>query len=877
MALKAGSRLGPYEVLAALGAGGMGEVYRARDTRLARDVAIKVLPAEFASNPERLRRFKQEARAAGMLNHPNILAVYDTGVDEDCPYLVTELLEGQTLRRRLDEGAITTRKALEYAQQISSGLAAAHEKGITHRDLKPDNLFVTRDGTIKILDFGLAKLGPEGASEGTTMAASTSPGAVLGTAGYMSPEQVRGLAADHRSDIFSFGVVLYEMLSGQRAFRAGTAAEIMAMIVREDPPMLQGHGAVDFLVRRCLEKEPSERFQSARDLGFALQAHSGSEAPADASRPLASAGRNYALLWTVALLTVVTISVVAIITFRRPPEGPATRTVKFTFTPSMLKRGGDTNIDAEVSVSHNGRHITYVEATGGQLWVRDIDQERARPVPGATNVYQVFWSPDDRFIGYANGGVKPGMDLVRIPVQGGTPVTICKLAGAFRRATWSANGETIVYCDTTGMYTVPAAGGTPTRILEHPHIEHPSFLDLPGGRTAVLFQMLEKPLVHEIQYLIVGEKERHTITTSSSTNPYPAYSSTGHIIYVDGVGESTAIWALPFSLATLKATGKAFPIAQLGSSPTLSRTGTLGYSDKPADELQLVWRDRSGKTLSTVGPTRLYSLPALSPDGRRLAVHVRDNGIDIWIYDLDRGASSRLTFDSTLSGHAAWSPSGAEITYSTFHNGNFDIMSKPSNGDGEAKVLVGPPAQEAASNWSPDHRFLVYETISSETKRDLLLRERRPDGSLGDAKVFLQTKFGEGAPKFSPDGRFIAYVSDESGGNEVYVRSFPNGEGKWRVSTNGGTAPRWRRDGKELFYGERRKLMAVSVTTQPAFSSAAPAALFESRALGDFYPQFDVTGDGKRFILCERVVAEQPLAVHVVHNWFEEFRGRQQK
>jgi len=504
--------------------------------------------------------------------------------------------------------------------------------------------------------------------------------------------------------------------------------------------------------------------------------------------------------------------------------------------------------------------------------VRDIDQEKARPVPGATSVYQVFWSPDDRFIGYARD-----RDLVRIPAQGGTPVTICKLAGAFRRAAWSADGETIVYCDTTGMYTVPAAGGSPTQIVEHPHIEHPSFLDLPGGRKAFLFQVLEKPQVHEIRYQIAGEQTRNLITPASSSNPYPVYSPTGHIIYVDGVGDSVAIWALPFSLATLKPDGKAFTIAHHASSPTLSRTGTLVYSDTPSDVLQLAWCDRAGKALSSIGPSRLYNYPALSPDGRKLAVHVREGGSDIWTCELDRPVMSRLTFDATVSRFPTWSPSGEEIAYSNYRNGNFDILSKPSNGTGEARVLVSTPAEEGAPDWSQDQRFLVYEIISRETKRDLLYRERRKDGSLGDPVIFLATAFEEGAPKFSPDGRFIAYVSSESGRNEVYVRSFPKGESKWRVSTNSGTAPRWRRDGKELFYAEGQKLMVVSVITQPTFSAETPAFLFEKRALTFFNPQYDVAADGKRFIVRERLVSEQPLAIHVSHNWFEEFRPRRQE
>ncbi len=434
------------------------------------------------------------------------------------------------------------------------------------------------------------------------------------------------------------------------------------------------------------------------------------------------------------------------------------------------------------------------------------------------------------------------------------------------------------------MYTVPARGGSPTPIVEdhpfldpggNPHVEHPSFLDLPDGRRAILFQAVDAPRPgHGIYVQLLGEHHAQLLTVSASSNPYPAYSPTGHIVYTDGNYDSAAIWALPFSLATLRPTGNAFPIAQHGSSPRVSRTGTLVYSDVPSNHLQLIWCDRTGKTLSNIGEPMRQDSFVLSPDGRRLAVQARENQIDMWIYDLERGIKTRFTFDSAVHTPGAWTPSGDELTYTATRNGSLDIFSKPSSGNADARLLAGTPLDEQAPDWSRDGKFLIYMAGPRGAKTQLLYRERRPDGSLGEPVVFLKTPFNASNPRFSPDGRFVAYVSDESGQDEVYVRDFPNGASKWLISANGGSQPRWRRDGKEIFYLEQRRLMAVSVAARPKFSPGAPAKLFESPLLSIGY---DVSADGSRFVVPIRPPSEPPLSIHVVHNWFEEFRGRPQQ
>jgi Tol biopolymer transport system component len=692
--------------------------------------------------------------------------------------------------------------------------------------------------------------------------------------------------------------MLYEMITGRLPFPAQRTEAVLHAITSAEPEPVTALRAglpmeLEWIIGKCLTKNPAERYQHIDDLIVDLSTlrkklDSGAVVPAGSATrsgyapaaPRDSPDRQRtirrAALFAAMGAAALALAFIGARVFRHSPEAIALRTVKFTITPTQLVRGGDNNIDAEVSISGDGKHIAYVESQGGQLWVRDIDQEQARPVPGATRVYQVFWSPDDQSIGYAAAGFYPGRDLVRIPVQGGTPAVITKLQGAFRRAAFSSDGETIVYCDTTGMFTVPARGGSPTRIVEHPHIEHPSFLDLPGGRRAYLYQAVDRERPgHAIYFQMVGENQRRFVTLSSSNNPYPAYSPSGHIVYVDGNNESSAIWALPFSLATLQAAGKAFPIAQHGSSPMVSRTGSLVYSDVPSNRWQLVWVDRSGTSISTIGEPQRQRSPMLSPDGRRLAVEVMDGDADLWVYDLDRGIKTRFTSDSAVETLGAWSASGDQITYASTRGGNFDIFAKSSNGNGDASLLVGTPLQEQGPDWSADHRFLIYVAVSPETKGDLLYRERRNDGSLGEPAVFLKTPFNEAAPRFSRDGRFVVYVSDESGKNEIYVRDFPNGANKWQISANGGIAPRWRRDDKEIFYVELRKLMAVGVARRPAFSPGAPAPLFEKRSVQSL--QYDVAPDGKRFVILDRPIGEPPLSIHVVHNWFEEFRGQQRE
>jgi eukaryotic-like serine/threonine-protein kinase len=744
--LELGVDLGPYRIGERIGSGGMGEVYKARDTRLGREVALKVLPPSMTGDADRRARFIREAQSASRLNHANIVTIHDIGEQDGRVFIAMEYLAGQTLDAVIPRAGMPLNDLLKFAIPVAGALAKAHAGGIIHRDLKPSNIMVTSEGTVKVLDFGLAKLNqttiaPEDAAR--TAQPDTQVGIVMGTPSFMSPEQAEGKAVDARSDIFSFGALLYEMATGKRAFRGDSATATMAAVLDKEPEPFPANVPLELqkVILRCLRKDPERRFQSMSDVRVSLEELREESLP---GRPASPSRRPWMrrpwLLAGLGVAALAAITIVGVRVFHESPQGTALRTVKFTITPKNLATGSGHDIDAEVSVSRDGRHIAYVESEGSQLWLRDIDEEQARVVPGATGVYQVFWSPDNRFIGYAAGG-----NLVKIPVQGGTPVPICKLQGLFRRASWSSDGETIVYCDVTGLYTVPSNGGTPKLIIKHPHIEHPSFLDLPGGRRAFLYQArdAERPGGHAIYVQVVGEEKRRFLTLSSSSNPYPSYSPSGHIVYLDGANESV-VWALPFSLSKLQATGKAFPIARNGSSPQVSSTGTLVYSDVPPHHMLLEWCDRSGKILSSFGEPRRQGIPILSPDGHRLVVQDWEEQDDLWVWDLDRSIKTRFTFDPATELLGTWTPSGDEITYAYEVAGRFHIYSKASNGNGEAHQLVGPPSGARDPDWSRDRRFLIYESRPLRDSRvELLYRERRQDGSLGEPAVFLKTPFNE--------------------------------------------------------------------------------------------------------------------------------------
>ena len=892
-----------YHIVSKIGAGGMGEVYRARDTRLNREVAIKVLPTSFANDADRLRRFEQEARATSSLNHPNILTVHDIGTHEGAPYIVAELLEGEELRSRLNEGAIPSRKAIEYAQQIVSGLSAAHEKGIVHRDLKPENLFITKDGRVKILDFGLAKLKPQnlvgGAdSEAATMKPLTNPGVVMGTVGYMSPEQVRGQAADHRSDIFSFGVILYEMLTGQKPFAGDSMVELMNAILKDDVPELAGNEtkispALDKIMRQCVEKKPEHRFYSAHDLGFALEAvgtptnSSGAKLTAaeKALEPATVAKRGVMaqhktrerVMWAAAGFAFAAIAAAILFWIfagrsASPPSASKSvkrMTIKLPDTePLALAKFGPLGIGrTSVALSPDGSLLAYAAERNGKshLYLRTLDRFDAKPISGTEGAYNPFFSPDGRSLGFFSEN-----KLKKVSLQGGEPVTLCE-ARIPQGASWGPD-DSIIFADSEGvnLSRVSASGGRKEVLSKS---DDRSFYPeiLPGGK-AVLFSTkgFYNPDYGQIAVLSLATGERRVVL-EGGTNP--RYAASGNIVFA----RAGAILAAPFDLSRLEVRGPAITliegirIEEWGAAQfALSPEGTLVYaSGGPAWIGKLTWVDHQGISKPLAAPAQAYGPLSLSPDGQRLAVSIAGVTSDVWVYEFTRGTFTRLTMEGS-NDQPLWTPDGRRIVYSrSSPSGGFQLVWELADGSGAAEVLTTSKYPTWAGSWSPDAKLLAFNE-NTDTGVDLwilpLSGDRQP-------YPWLKTKFNEMMPAFSRDGKWIAYISDESGQFEIYVQSFPGPGGKRQISTAGGEEVRWSPDGRTLFYRDGLKWMSVAVQTQPEFRAEAPQVMFEGPFLNVPGVSYDVAPDGQHFIMIEENQKQAPTTqLNVVLNWLEELK-----
>ena len=870
--LRKGTKLGDYEVQTLLGSGGMGEVFRARDQRLSRDVAIKVLPQSLALDPDRLRRFEQEAQAAAALNHPNILAVFQMGTYEGSPYLVSELLEGETLRETLKSGPLAVRRAVDYAIQIARGLAAAHDRGIVHRDLKPENLFVTSDDRVKILDFGLAKLiQPRQSDQATATLFDTEVGTVLGTAGYMAPEQVRGQKIDARADIFAFGATLYEMLVGKRAFQGGTAADTLSAILKDDPPPLPDlvgnlPPALHRIVSRCLQKNPPQRFQSASDLAFALEAISASsEAPA-----IATPRRWSPHVWMTAGSVVVLILIIAAILWLRPSAeiGPSSP-VRF----SIALAGDDTigeHLASSVAFSPDGKQVAYVvnHAAQRSIYVRSLDHVEGVPVVGTEGGSGPFFSPQGDWLGFIADG-----KLMKIPVSGGRAVALCDVA-VLTGASWGPD-DTIVYTPNfnVGLFAISAGGGEPRRVTTPNQSEFHFLPDfLPGGKE-VLFTVWGGNVSIDQSRLAVLSLDSGKWRVVMD-NGWAGRYAPGHLLFVRG----NSLMAVPFDWKKFRTLGPVFTIADgvwrdlFGGSAhiAVSQNGSVAYipASAAAAQRSLVWVSRSGERQLISSVRNPYTAPRLSPDGRQLAMWiVSDLVANVWTYELARDTFTRLTFGAD-DHTAVWSPDGKMLAFESSRSGTHQIYIQPSDGTGNATQITNGADEHYVCDWSQDGRYLAYVQWSLANGANLWSIEVRTSEP-AQPRPLATTVFTEKQAAFSPDGKWIAFTSDESGQSEVYAQPFPGPGPKRQMSSGGGQEPAWSHSGNELFYRTPGQMSTVAVRkTNGDLIAERPKALFQG--LFHYTPTFsrtyDVAGDGRFLMVAEPGPEHAPRQVNVVLN-----------
>jgi eukaryotic-like serine/threonine-protein kinase len=899
MALTSGTRLGPYEIESLLGAGGMGEVYRARDTRLERTVAIKVLNAQPVASAELRARFEREAKVISQLQHPNICVLHDVGNEGPIDYLVMEFLQGESLAERLRKGPLPPEQILTIAIEIADALEKAHRAGVVHRDLKPGNVMLTKSGA-KLLDFGLAK--PLGATGASAPGSGTSPsvfgaaltqtmpspspaspfstaGAVIGTVQYMSPEQIQGIEADARSDIFSFGVMLFEMVTGKRTFEGKTQASIVGQILAVDPPSVstlrpQTPSGLDRVIRLCLDKDPNERIQTAHDLKLQLQAITEAPLTTPQSPAVVPARRSWlpwvaagvlalaAIAFAVAYMQSLRTPQVSVHSYILPPD-------KTTFSLSGTSAGPPV-------LSPDGLRIAFVATPGAKqlLWIRPLNSAVAQPMSGTDGATYPFWSPDSRYVGFFAAG-----KLNKVDASGGPPQALCDAVSG-RGGTWSRNGV-IVFSptSTSALMRVDAAGGTPVPLttLDSEENSHrwPDFL--PDDNHFLYFAH-GSTVADSGVYLAALDAKKGKLLLRDDSN---AIYASGHLLFV----RDNTLMAQNFNLRTLALEGEAKPLADHVAVNTdvwrgiltASANGELLYQHGAASGgSQLVWYDAAGKPGDTVLPeTADYYRPHLSPDGSKLAVTIETNGIgDIWVIDLARHTKTRITFGPQYSGDPVWWPDGRSIVFSYGPAGNMDSFYR-QNADGtgsKEKLLETPGVNALPFSISPDSQYIAYmrNDPKSTTGWDIWALPMLPDKS-GEQKPFslVSTNFIDVTPSFSPNGKWLAYANNETGRFEIYIQPFPSGVGRWQVSTAGGADPQWRKDGKELyFFSVDQQMMAVDVQQNgSSLQLGTPHTLFKANTVSGPQGPYSVSPDGKKFVMNtvqSQSITEPPT---LITNW----------
>lgn len=865
MTLPSGATIGPYTIVSKLGEGGMGEVYRATDTRLGRDVAVKVLPKDVAGDDDRRMRFEREAKALAAINHFNIAQVY--GFEDGA--IVMELLEGETLRDRLNAGTLPVRKAIDYGAQIARGLAAAHERGVIHRDLKPENIFIVTDGHAKILDFGLAREVEHDRSGQTMTREGTAPGVIMGTSGYMSPEQVRGAAVDSRSDVFALGVVLFEMLTGTRAFRRDSTAETMSAILSDDPAGVSSiraevSPAIDRIVQHCLEKRPSERFQSARDVAFALEALSGSSSSLK-EPPVALVPKRHTerLLWASAVIALAGLAA-------WPWLGPSveeqvspsavTRTV--VPLPEGVRLSETVFPISRLALSPDGTHLAVTgrdQASGRQqIYLLPLDGSPIKALPGSQGAALSSWSTDSRHLLFTDTA-----HLMRASLDGGAPTPLFDAPLPSQRGPWNPDGNLLLAG--VEVRSISAQGGTATVVRARQGERYASLYPLPGGQMFLAAVVVNEKEV-SIRVLARNSEEEHEVLRAPDVHGF-AYAS-GAVVFSRG----GSVYGQRLDHSTFKLIGTPTLLAEgvasaplRGAAVALSDNGILAYQTTGGrDRTQLTWVDRDGRQLSTVGEPADYSNLELSRDGRRLLVSATDNAVltrDIYIVDVARGIPQRFTLDPSEERSAVWSSDDRRVLYTSK---GLNFYTRPSDLSGQEREIFKDASSKDPYDWSPDGRFLLYRRSGGATGNDLWLMPL--DG--GSGRPVANSPASELAGNFSPDGRWIVYQSDESGQAEIYATRVEGG-GKIQISASGGTFPRWRSDGREILYlAGNRTMMSVSILMSGGeLRPDTPRRLFDINIGTSAGPIYDVTADGSRFIFAARSSSGAVPGVTLLQNW----------
>ena len=882
--LTQGTKLGPYEIVALVGAGGMGEVYRARDTRLNRIVAIKVLPAQTADRDGVRERFEREAKAISSLNHPHICTLYDVGHQNGIDYLVMEYLEGQTLAARLQKGPLPLDQALKYAIEIADALDKAHRKGITHRDLKPGNIMLTKSGA-KLLDFGLAKLRQEAAHPGAALSQVptkdpiTGEGVILGTLQYMAPEQVEGKEADARTDIFAFGAVLYEMVTGKKAFEGKTQASLIAKILETDPPPMTSLQpmtpvALDRVVKKCLAKEPEGRWQDASDLCDELKwiSESGAQllAPQIVSAKDAGALGRRLLVLGIGALAVALIATLAVRSLKPAPAPPNQPVSRFTISlaPGQSLSTVPSMTGLELALSADGTKLAYVATEKGtqRIYLRAMNGLEPKPIPGTEGGITPFFSPDGQWLGFFSGG-----RLRKVSVNGVATAALAEVDEYGLGGSLGSDG-TIVLGGLGSAQQVPDGGGALQRLSrpERGEIAH-AWPELLPKDEAVLFTAITSgPPRVAVQLLRSGKR------WNLAPGGTPRFARSGQLLYV----RAGTLMAAPFDVKRLTITGTAIPVVEnILQSPvtgvaqySISATGSLAYlSGAPASPNRLVWVSRKGVEQPVDAPPNAYFDPRLSPDGRTIAVGMaEENSLQIALFDLNRKKLSRLTFQGN-NRVPLWTPDGKHIVFWSDTTGPANLYWLRSDGSGGREQLRSSNYLDVPFSFSRDGQLLPFVEVNPLTGDGIWVL-RMSDRK---AQSFLESAT---APEISPDGRWLAYVSQESGHREVYVQPYPGPGGKYQISTEGGTEPLWNPNGRELFYRNADKMMAVDIYTQPSFAAAKPRQLFQGNYVLNYFagPFYDVSRDGERFLMLQPVEQGQaePSQINVVLNWFEELKQK---